>query len=333
MVNPRSERIVSRYLIAMATKTRYIGTCAMCWQKVRCPNGVLAHHGYERPGWGYIHGSCPGTGHYPWEVNVVTGQMGLDYFTQKVVDLIRQLAELPNATQLTTYRRSKPIIKAETPPSTWEIYYEAIENDFRKDIQQATKLRDDYAQKVRDWQPTKVTTLEEEETVKREKADASRVIRLKRYTENRDKTRVYLRRAFDKILKNEAIVKASRDAAKTAKALAELCKVARVIYASYGSSPYKLQTNYPGDVGLDFILADLQLDDMFKHMGLLQNGEYAPSRQARTWESTNMYWYEPSDFLSGGLDGWVPFWPGWTGTVYYPEGSTGKDLDRRFWPT
>lgn len=49
------------------------GTCAACGnvQKVnaRTDPPTLVLHGYERPGYGWIQGSCAGVGRYPWEVS------------------------------------------------------------------------------------------------------------------------------------------------------------------------------------------------------------------------------------------------------------------------
>ena len=43
-------------------------TCAYCWNVHAVDShGVLVHHGYRRPGVGYILGDCPGVGQLPWE--------------------------------------------------------------------------------------------------------------------------------------------------------------------------------------------------------------------------------------------------------------------------
>jgi len=318
----------------MATKTRYIGTCALCWQEVRCPDGTLAHHGYKRPGWGYIHGSCAGTGYEPWEVNVITGKMALDYFKRQVPKIQGELDALPDATQLTPRwgQKPKPVIKAEAQPYVWRQLYESIEHSLTQQLKEATRLRDEYEQKVRDWKPTKVTTLEEEEAAKRQKAEVGRKIRLDKYEENRSKTVAYLSRAYANVLKGEAAIKAAKNAEQTAKALAATCKSARVIYDTYVSKPDKLQTNYPGHVDRDFIIADWKLDDMLKHMGLISGGVYVPRKEASKREY-DFYYDDPAMFLWKGLDAWKPFWPGWNGTIHYPEGSTGESRDRKVWPT
>jgi len=315
----------------MATKTRYIGTCALCWQNVRCPNGTLAHHGYKRPGWGYIHGSCAGTGHEPWEVNVVTGQMALDYFSKEVPRLQGQLDALSKATELTPLwgRNPKPLVKSEAPPYEWKQLYENTERNIKRALEQATALRDEYEQKVREWEPAKVTTLEEVEVAAREKAEAVRRVRLDRYTVNRDKTIERLKKAFAKVQKGEQALKSARDIKPIVKALSEVFSGAEVIYSTFYGKPNELLTNYPGPADRNFVIADLGLDDIFKHMGLIQNGEYLRGRAVDELRSKAYSGKDP--WPAPGLDAYVPFWPGWDGTIHYPEGSTGRNDNRHYW--
>lgn len=40
--------------------------CQICEGTFACHNGVLGHHGYKRPGWGFIVGDCTGVDHKPF---------------------------------------------------------------------------------------------------------------------------------------------------------------------------------------------------------------------------------------------------------------------------
>jgi len=42
--------------------TRYIGWCPVCERDIKVRDDVLVHHGYQRPGVGYIIGDCVGVG-------------------------------------------------------------------------------------------------------------------------------------------------------------------------------------------------------------------------------------------------------------------------------
>lgn len=42
-------------------------TCQCCWRQIFAETGTIAHHGYQRPGWGYQTASCMGAKHAPLE--------------------------------------------------------------------------------------------------------------------------------------------------------------------------------------------------------------------------------------------------------------------------
>lgn len=50
------------------TSTRYVGWCPICERDIKVRTG-LVHHGYERPGVGFIIGDCPGVGNPPYETS------------------------------------------------------------------------------------------------------------------------------------------------------------------------------------------------------------------------------------------------------------------------
>ena len=49
--------------------TKYDGTCQACFRVQALAKNVLVHHGYTRPGHGYISGDCAGVGHAPYELS------------------------------------------------------------------------------------------------------------------------------------------------------------------------------------------------------------------------------------------------------------------------
>jgi hypothetical protein len=49
--------------------TKFTGTCQGCFATHSLIGGVLVHHGYRRPGVGYIIGDCAGVGHQPYEIS------------------------------------------------------------------------------------------------------------------------------------------------------------------------------------------------------------------------------------------------------------------------
>lgn len=51
----------------MVTATRYLGTCPVCYREQKLHKMAMVHHGYQRPGYGYIQGDCFGVGWAPFE--------------------------------------------------------------------------------------------------------------------------------------------------------------------------------------------------------------------------------------------------------------------------
>lgn len=62
----------------MTLTTRYIGFCPVCERRIKLADGRLVHHGYERPGTGYIVGDCYGVKKPPHETSPETAQGFLD---------------------------------------------------------------------------------------------------------------------------------------------------------------------------------------------------------------------------------------------------------------
>lgn len=53
------------------------GTCAACWGNYKLSGGRLVLHGYRRPGWGHVNGSCDGINYEPLETSVNGAKMWL----------------------------------------------------------------------------------------------------------------------------------------------------------------------------------------------------------------------------------------------------------------
>lgn len=57
-----------------AAKAATAKTCQCCWRPIFAGTGTIAHHGYERPGYGYQTASCMGAKFLPFEVS--RGRLG-----------------------------------------------------------------------------------------------------------------------------------------------------------------------------------------------------------------------------------------------------------------
>lgn len=69
-------------------------TCGCCWGVHAVgQDGLLVHHGYRRPGYGYIIGDCSAVGYEPWERSTKATEMMLEYTMARAVTIAKQLAD------------------------------------------------------------------------------------------------------------------------------------------------------------------------------------------------------------------------------------------------
>lgn len=77
------------------TSTRFVGWCPVCQHDVKVRSRALVHHGYKRPGIGFIVGDCPGVGHEPYELGTGAAVAYLnDHVTPQVVKVRHNLQVL-----------------------------------------------------------------------------------------------------------------------------------------------------------------------------------------------------------------------------------------------
>ena len=92
-------------------KLAHARTCQICGRAIFAEVGVIAHHGYERPGQGWQTSSCPGARHVPFEVS-----------RDILVDHIKRCEE-----QLETMKTSCDAVAGEASPVV--VYYELDRKD------------------------------------------------------------------------------------------------------------------------------------------------------------------------------------------------------------
>jgi hypothetical protein len=79
------------------------GTCGACFRNIKLvrkseDNTVMALHGYNRPGFGYVVGKCWGGDHEPYELGCSATKMMLDEGNQRVADAYKYLKSLSSPT-------------------------------------------------------------------------------------------------------------------------------------------------------------------------------------------------------------------------------------------
>lgn len=83
-------------------------TCWFCWRNIKMtPNGLLVHHGYQRPGTGEIQGDCLGVHRKPYELAVDPGQEALAAHQRSAENHRDEAARLRSGSVTEMYRRSR----------------------------------------------------------------------------------------------------------------------------------------------------------------------------------------------------------------------------------
>lgn len=117
--------------------TRYIGNCPCCEGDFKLNGGKLVHHGYLRPGDGYIHGDCFSVGLTPHETSPDTAKAYLKALKNIEANLVRALEDLPKVEMFLVEKRKVvdgryvmmrgryetflfEMKKAETPKYDWD---------------------------------------------------------------------------------------------------------------------------------------------------------------------------------------------------------------------
>lgn len=163
----------------MPTSTRYLGTCAACGGEFKVRGGRLVHHGYKRPGVGYIVGDCLGVNYPPHELSPELAQVVLEVATEKVEAVESKLAELPSRTSLPKrfYESPGPGLRARwvqrqvTPDDVseyeWGQLYHAAKGQlqselrfWRSEVERAKGL-------LKGWRKRPLRTVEEEQAQQR----------------------------------------------------------------------------------------------------------------------------------------------------------------------
>lgn len=157
------------------------GTCQVCFHTQKLPSGLLAFHGFRRPGDGTTYGRCPGTGYPPFEVSCERTKWYLEaailHDLQNAIRDEEQLRADPGPATILyaqrfynrqTYRtetRSTPVTRGAPEigiryTDGWIPSYESLRQNALR-TQEATvralrQLADDYRAKIASWAPGNV---------------------------------------------------------------------------------------------------------------------------------------------------------------------------------
>lgn len=93
-------------------------TCQICEREIKANTGLIAHHGYQRPGGGWQSASCWGARHLPYEKSCEQIQPCIDFiktYVKRQQDFIKELNQNPpvEVTEVSMYSAPKTFKRPE----------------------------------------------------------------------------------------------------------------------------------------------------------------------------------------------------------------------------
>jgi hypothetical protein len=155
------------------TTTRYLGTCPCCEGTVKIRKGVMVHHGYKRPGCGYIVGDCWGVGRTPHEVSPETAQGYLEVLVGIKARLERSLEVTPETLQERIGAWGPETTLTPESPK-WE---QALRGHRAQLASQIRAISQDVARVqglIATWEPRPIMTVEESKTLAKAQQEAAK---------------------------------------------------------------------------------------------------------------------------------------------------------------
>jgi chromosome segregation ATPase len=187
----------------MPMATRFVGFCPCCEGTFKVQKGLLVHHGYERPGDGYIHGDCFSVGRTPHETSPDTAKAYLEMLKGIEAQLAKALENLPKVEMFLVEKRKvvdgKYVMRAEryetflfemkkseTPKYEWDQkmeseirQLEARLDSVRRDVQRMQNHVDTWVLKpLKTWDEV-VETVAAEKRARKAELDAERQAKVK----------------------------------------------------------------------------------------------------------------------------------------------------------
>ena len=299
--------------------TRFLGWCPVCERDIKVRDNRLVHHGYQRPGVGYIVGDCFGVGYEPYELSTTC----CDKFLKLVLDRVDmytdnlRVLESPNGPEYLYFkhydietrkhirdRSGEPVtIKlthdeaddlASKLPS-YEAYRYSWEDVLRSSIAQTRSLLDSWVkeqlrieQLIADWRLQPLRTFEEEiqrqEQSRSERETARNVARDAKITAEV----VKIRKRIDSAVKN-----------RNSSTLADI----------FTSTKLRALSGYR--LSQDEALTLLERDPIWRAFGLLTPGGYLSDRASARGPLERMrYGVEIPSTRPGVRFDWGPIpWP------------------------
>ncbi len=297
-VSPET-RVAQRF--TAATVTRHIGFCGFCENTQKLRNGKLVLHGYQRPGWGYAEGKCPGVGKDPYEVSAVTAEMGLKWTTEAIASIGADRTKLKANPLEFEVEHNKDIVKirdlvekstqrpgSRSPEEVLANIVADVDRRLERDLPQLKVNKARYEKLIRDWKPVTLTTVEElkaqQQGIKDEKAQQQRVLKEGKFEKIKGLLLKRIPKAYAALKAAEAEYRrllgrpmVHMDARNVQQPFEEAYDL--VWNALWKISELKMQDDSGRVVDFHDLCERLGIDDILTHLGFKVNGHYELPRQ------------------------------------------------------
>lgn len=142
-------------MLAVPAHPPAICTCQICGRVIKATTGVIAHHGYQRPGHGWQTSSCSGALHKPYEVScdaIAPAIENVRAFIEREEAFLAGFAANPptslSYTRPETYLKNEPIVvnrpgdfkpdgRRTYLPGAYDTLYHAKKYRIEQDVQHA----------------------------------------------------------------------------------------------------------------------------------------------------------------------------------------------------
>lgn len=153
---------------------RFLGFCPCCAKDFKIQEGVLVHHGYERPGDGRIHGDCFAVGMTPHETSPDTAKKYLAILRMHEAAAVAYLETLASQTTVTLKKQQYDaatyqyvmvpyrVVKAEVSEHKWAEVMERVTAQAESELRQVRSECNRVQLLVDTWEAKPLRTWEED---------------------------------------------------------------------------------------------------------------------------------------------------------------------------
>lgn len=163
--------------------TRFLGNCQICEADQKLHGNKMVHHGYKRPGDGYIVGDCPGVHQDPYEVSCELIKVEKTLTEASLAETEAFLSKLTSGqvkhlTKMSPYDgRSMEFFVGVTDLHTWNRMVRTVTYQTESKVRMLNGLIAHYGERIANWSVKPIRTVEEEQAKKDADQAAKKAVR------------------------------------------------------------------------------------------------------------------------------------------------------------